>query len=78
LQNTLKNCENTPKAGELRITCPGLLKKKLTVYVEAQYASSSLFAKVGRTNAALCICSTMKISQGKGIFMEAISHKGCS
>jgi hypothetical protein len=46
--------------------------------VEAKYASSSLFAKAGRTNAALCICSMMKINQGGGSFTEAISHKSCS
>jgi len=46
--------------------------------VEAQYVSSSLFAKAGRTNAALCICSMMKINQGEGSFMEAISDKSCS
>jgi hypothetical protein len=38
----------------------------------------ALFAKAGRTNAALCICSMIKINQGEGSFMEAISHKSCS
>ena len=68
---------STDHIGRL-ITYQGL--EKLTFLVEPQYSSSSLFAKVGRTNAALCIWSTAKIvnqsasSQMTGNLMKDNSH----